>query len=503
MTPWIQRIASRVQQLPPMGVFCVGVAYEVGLGLIETQAPRGTSFILLHLLSVVFVAWGAGPWHASALALVASEVILHGEWTRLGLAHGPWLLVWNTASRLTVLIAAAWLTAKATRITRHLAQQARERTAQWEEEARKHAATSARLTETVHRFEEVAAQVAQKISDQMQAERRLADLVELNQKILAASPMGIAAYRESGQCVFANQSLGRIVGGSVEQILSGNYCNLQSWQDSELLSLAQEALRTNQAQSTELHLTTSFGKAIWIDAHIVPFISGGESHLLFLSYDITARQRLERQILEISDREQARIGQDIHDGLCQQLVSLAFDANTLQRKLEARNEPEAAAAQRMARYLDEAITESRQLSRGLFPIRLAAEGLPSALEELAHATAERYHIPCEFRGPTASPVLSKPTATHLYRIAREAINNAVKHGQARLIIIHLENQAKAVELRVQDNGVGLLADGRLKSSGMGLHIMEYRARSIGGTLRLAPAPSGGTIVSCCVPGLGS
>ena len=115
------------------------------------------------------------------------------------------------------------------------------------------------------------------------------------------------------------------------------------------------------------------------------------------------RHRLERQLLEISDREHAHIGQDIHDGLCQHLVSLAFDANSLQGTLAAARRPEARTARRIADYLDQAITEARQLSRGLFPVRLAREGLPPALEELAEATRDRFNIRCRFasEGPAA------------------------------------------------------------------------------------------------------
>jgi signal transduction histidine kinase len=103
---------------------------------------------------------------------------------------------------------------------------------------------------------------------------------------------------------------------------------------------------------------------------------GKSTGYIGVATNISERHRLERQLLEISDREHARIGQDLHDGLCQHLVSLAFDANDLRRRLAAQGRPEAKTARRIAVYLDQAITETRQLSRGLFPVRLAREGLP-------------------------------------------------------------------------------------------------------------------------------
>jgi signal transduction histidine kinase len=211
------------------------------------------------------------------------------------------------------------------------------------------------------------------------------------------------------------------------------------------------------------------------------------------------RHRLERQILEISDREQARIGQDIHDGLCQKLVILAFDTSSLQSQLSARGQPEAAMVTRIAGLLDEAITEARQLSRGLFPIRLETEGLVPALEELANTARERFHVRCRFMGKKPVTVENQSIATHLYRIAQEAVTNAIKHSHGRRISIGLQVKEDQFELRVEDDGTGLPAQEPTHPTGLGLHIMDYRARSMGGTLRVAPGTSGGTVVLCCVP----
>ena len=206
----------------------------------------------------------------------------------------------------------------------------------------------------------------------------------------------------------------------------------------------------------------------------------------------------EGQILEISDREQARIGQELHDGLCQQLVSLAFDANSLERQLSAESRAEAQVAKRLSHYLDQAITEARQVSRGLFPVRLEVEGLPSALEELARTTRERFHVKCRFEANQGAFPDAQPIATHLYRIAQEAVSNALKHSQATSIAIRLGAQAQQLELQVEDNGIGIPHGSVQNCKGMGIHIMEYRARSIGGRLTMEPGSSG-TVVSCRVP----
>ncbi len=210
-----------------------------------------------------------------------------------------------------------------------------------------------------------------------------------------------------------------------------------------------------------------------------------------------ARIRLEQQILEISDREQARIGQDIHDGLCQQLIGMAFSSNSLLQSLSADGRPEATTAQKICALLDEAITESRNVCRGLYPVRLQTEGLVPALDELARTTTERYALTCVCEADCRRLPCNVTVATHLYRIAQEAINNAVKHSGARSLRIRLTSSDGALELQVKDDGRGLPADPQ-RHAGMGLHIMDYRARSLGGMLGLSGGGTG-TVVTCRVP----
>jgi PAS domain S-box-containing protein len=205
-----------------------------------------------------------------------------------------------------------------------------------------------------------------------------------------------------------------------------------------------------------------------------------------------ARIRLERQILEISDREQARIGQDIHDGLCQQLIGLAFNTNSLATSLAEQRLPEAASARKISLLLDEAITESRSVCRGLYPVRLNTEGLVPALEELAHTVSDRFNVQCECETTTRRLLCDITTATHLYRIAQEAVNNAIKHSGGNKILIHLTAVEDGIELKIQDNGDGCRqVNGR--PGGMGLHIMDYRARSIGGNLQIRTGVDGTTV----------
>ncbi len=215
-----------------------------------------------------------------------------------------------------------------------------------------------------------------------------------------------------------------------------------------------------------------------------------------VALNVSERLRLEKQILEISDQQQVRIGQDIHDDLSQLLVGLALDANSLEQKLARQSSPEAGTAGRIAHYLDHALTSARALSRGLFPVPLEREGLPSALEQLAAGTAERTGLECSFEADGTVALPDTTLAMHLYRIAQEAVNNAVKHAKSKQIAIHLAADETDLELSVEDNGVGLDLAHSGPSDGMGLRIMAYRARAIGGILRVEPGRRGGTRISC-------
>lgn len=207
------------------------------------------------------------------------------------------------------------------------------------------------------------------------------------------------------------------------------------------------------------------------------------------------RRELERRILDISEREQARMGQDLHDGLCQHLVGTAFSANLLQQQLADRGLPEAAEVANIARLLDESITHARQLARGLYPVRIEEQGLVIALEELAETMTSVFRVACDFELNGEAPEVSQLVAVHLYRIAQEAVTNAMKHARPEHVWIRLRSSADELELRVEDNGVGVAADSP-SAGGLGLKIMEFRARMIDGRLLIQPRMQGGTTVIC-------
>lgn len=212
--------------------------------------------------------------------------------------------------------------------------------------------------------------------------------------------------------------------------------------------------------------------------------------------DITERKRLEKEIIEISNREQQRIGQDLHDGLCQELTGIELMCQVLEQKLAAKSKTEAKRAGEIGEHIRRAIGHTRKLARGLFPVELEKNGFMSALHELADNAEKLYHIECRFECDGLVAIQDNVAATHLYRIAQEAINNAVKHGRAKRITVSLRPAGEKVTLTVADDGIGF-SNAPHKKTGMGLHTMKYRAGVVGGTLDVRPGANGaGTLVAC-------
>jgi len=221
---------------------------------------------------------------------------------------------------------------------------------------------------------------------------------------------------------------------------------------------------------------------------------------LALTQEMAERERIERELLEISEREQRRIGRDLHDSLGQHLTGVALAGQVLEEKLAARDLPEAKDASHMVELVQEGISISRKMAKGLHPIDIEADGLMQGLEEFAAISSDLFRVSCRFE--CDSPVLIRDTVTsgHLYRITQEAVSNAVKHGRAKNIIIQLEMLDDGIALRVKDDGIGL-RDPAERNGGMGLRIMAHRASMISGTFDARRSPEGGTIISCEVPHL--
>jgi signal transduction histidine kinase len=214
-----------------------------------------------------------------------------------------------------------------------------------------------------------------------------------------------------------------------------------------------------------------------------------------LQQESERRRHLERDLLEISEREQQRIGLELHDSLGQLLTGVAIMSKALEQKLQRQAIGEAEDAKEIARLVNSAVEETRQLSRGLHPVALDENGLMSALESLAETTQNVFRVSCTFHCRHAVPVRDASMAVHLYRIAQEAVTNAIRHGETQSIRIDLRAASSRATLTITNDGRSFEEE-RATHKGIGLQMMRHRAEMIGGTLDVQPSPGGGTKVIC-------
>lgn len=218
-----------------------------------------------------------------------------------------------------------------------------------------------------------------------------------------------------------------------------------------------------------------------------------------LQQEMAERRRLEGALIQADEKQQRALGRELHDGLGQQLTSTAFFAATLAQRLERQGRPEAEAAQRIVTLTNQAIDMVRALARGLYPAALESAGLRAALQELADNTRMLNNVDCElWVGPTVH-IDEASLAIHLYRIAQESVNNALKHGQAKHINISLETVAGQHRLTVSDDGCGFDPAELATGPGMGLHNLRYRAALLGGELIIDSQPRVGATVTAVCP----
>lgn len=212
-----------------------------------------------------------------------------------------------------------------------------------------------------------------------------------------------------------------------------------------------------------------------------------------LNEQIQARRQLEEEILNISEREQRRIGQDLHDDLGQQLAGAWMMADVLHRSLAAEKSHLNTAAQKIAELLQKALAQTRSLARGLHPVAPEQGGFARALETLALQSGQLFGVNCRFEPRQPANIEDETIMMHLYRIAQEAVSNSVKHGKAKNIRIRLT----PTTLSIIDDGTGLKTP--TQSEGMGLRIMRYRAEMTGGILSVKNGRRGGVVVTCNLP----
>ncbi len=312
----------------------------------------------------------------------------------------------------------------------------------------------------------------------------------------------IVVLDRDGRIVRFNRACQRITGYSLEEVEGRAVWELFTVpEELERFKAAFEQLSRGkpsaQYQSSWVGKDGTRRLIAWSDTVLLD-AEGEVGHIIATGIDITESKNLENALLESSTREQRRIGQDLHDGLGQHLTGIAFMGKALEQKLAEKHAPEAADAAKIVRLVNDAIDKTRELARGLLPVDSEGRGLMSALGRQAAEVTDLFNVECRFECEQAVVLSDDSTATHLYHIAQEAVHNAIKHGRARHIRVNLAPVHDKLALTVTDDGVGFSPKSE-SNPGMGLNIMNYRARMIGGSLEVRRCQQNGTIVTCLFP----
>jgi PAS domain S-box-containing protein len=336
-----------------------------------------------------------------------------------------------------------------------------------------------------------------------QADRAVRDGVARLRAVVDTAVEGIITIDESGKietinpagCLLFDYAAEELIGRNIRCLMPEPY---QSQHDGYLAAYC----RTRKAKiigiGREVVGLRKDGTTFPLDLSVSEFNVGGRRMFAGVVRDITDRRRMEREILEAAAQEQQRIGQDLHDGLCQELTGVSFAMEVLGQKLAARAAPETTSIRKVAELVDQAISHARNLAHGLQPVTLDASGLASALQELAVKTENLFRVPCLFLSDGPVLVYDNVVATHVFRIAQEAIGNAIKHGKAKTLVMDLSAEDGRLRLSITDDGVGLTGAAP-SGKGIGMQTMLYRARVAGGNLEVKPGERGGTMVVVTVP----
>ncbi|MDQ2918489.1 MAG: PAS domain S-box protein [Verrucomicrobiota bacterium] len=356
--------------------------------------------------------------------------------------------------------------------------------------------------EDVHFLEAVANILATALS-RLQFEHELRDTASRLRGIVDTAVDGIITIDERGMVETMNPAAERIFGYKADEVVGRNVSMLMpepyhSEHDGYLERYRKTGERRIIGMDREVRGRRKDGTEFPMDLGVSATSLDTRRIFTGLVRDITARRRLEQEILEISDHEQRRIGHDLHDDLCQRLAGIRFSCDALKKII--RNAQPTAIGERLdkiAANVSEAIDRTRMLARGMAPVALETNGLVSALQELTHGVNTLSDVQCVFRGDETIAVKDPIAATHLYRITQEAINNALKHAHATRIVVSVQKADGSTVLTIEDNGDGFSAqEAQRTAEGMGLRTIAYRAGMIEASVEVLSAVGKGTKIIC-------
>src|SRR5438874_6745023 len=347
------------------------------------------------------------------------------------------------------------------------------------------------------------------ITARKRTENTLRESEERSRAVIHQSTAGITGTDLTGRIIFANQKFCSMLGYKERELAGQTIFQITHPGDlAESRRLFRRIVRKAEPYQLEKRYRRKDGSTLWVSVSAAPLrdAKGKTQSVVAVILDIGDQKKaqailedrargLEGEILAISDREQRRLGQDLHDSLCQHLTAIAYMARSVALRLKNHRVIEVEHIEKIAELINDGVTEARTIARGLHPVEMEPPGLVTALAVLVRQP--HWPVPCRLEADEEISVPDSTVALHLYRIAREAVINANKYSCAREIIVRMRRSASGIELSVIDDGVGIPANSPA-GSGMGFHIMQYRARSIGARLEIKPIKPHGTRLTCYV-----
>lgn len=311
------------------------------------------------------------------------------------------------------------------------------------------------------------------------------------------SPVGYCTVNEHSLILQANLTAVTLLGTVREALTNQPISRFIFKADQDIYYLLRKQLgKTNEPQECELRMVKNDGTQFW--AHLAATDAkeaDGVPVIRIVMSDITERKRLEEALISVAENQQRSIGQELHDSLGQQLAAIAYQSKALEKKLLISRDPDSAGvAASIVAQAQHAVMQCKQLAQSMLPFELETNGLMAALQVFASSIASTYKMACDFVCQNEVIIDDANLALNLYRIAQEAINNAIRHGEAHHLTISLSSEEGLLRLSICDDGCGFADADTIATSGMGIKIMQYRAKQFGATLSFLSRPEGGTEV---------
>lgn len=353
----------------------------------------------------------------------------------------------------------------------------------------------------MERLETYSRSLENEVAERRQAEEALRVSEEKYRSVMEAAPDPIIVYDMEGRVTYFNPAFQQVFGWTLEECLGrkmDHFVPPETWPETRRGLAIIAAGR--QLPSVETRRRTKSGRIVDVSVRGAVYRDrdGRPAGSVIIHRDITDVKRLEKELIDIGDRERQKIGRDLHDDLCPHLIGIEGLGKVLKSRLASRTPDEARLAAQITDLIKAAIGKTRHLAQGLSPANLVDHDLPTALRGLALKTAQIFEVDCDYEGLAELSPGDPTTATHLFYIAQEAVHNAVRHARPERIRIRLTREGESLRLEVEDDGRGLPEEPG--GDGMGLRLMAFRARMIGAALEIKGAPGAGTRVALTLEG---